>query len=191
MRPGLPVVLDVVDRRCVVVGAGAGGRRKLAALVAAGARVTVIDPAGLDQAALRDVAPEVAWGEVGIDVVTRRWQPGDGAEATLVVVATDDPEVNAAVAAEATTAGALVLRSDGAEAGDLRLPAVARRSHLTVAVDSGGGSPALAAVARNEIIRLLAADGERWDELARWAVEHRPVSVVDVEARLAALRGRP
>ncbi|MEM9566407.1 MAG: NAD(P)-dependent oxidoreductase [Actinomycetota bacterium] len=190
MRPGLPAVLDVAGRRCVVVGAGVGGRRKLAALVAAGARATVIDPAGLDPAARERLTPDGAASTTDVDVVARRWQPGDGSDAVLVVVATDDPEVNASVAAEAEATGALVLRADDGDEGDLRLPAVARGRHLTVAVDSGGGSPALAAVARDEIARFLAAEGDRWEELARWAFEHRPVSVADVEAKLTALRGR-
>ncbi|MEM9655069.1 MAG: NAD(P)-dependent oxidoreductase [Actinomycetota bacterium] len=189
MRPGLPAVLDVSGRHCVVVGAGAGGRRKLAALVHAGAQVTVIDPAGLDLATVQSAAPEVPWSEVDVAVAAREWRSGDGAGAALVVVATDDPTVNAAAAAEAEANGALVLRADRGEAGRLRLPAVARRSGLTVAVDTGGGSPALAAVARDEVTGFLAAEGPLWDELARWAADNRPAGVAEVRGKLAELRG--
>ncbi|MEM9040517.1 MAG: NAD(P)-dependent oxidoreductase [Actinomycetota bacterium] len=177
MRPGLPAVLDVVGRRCVVVGAGAGGRRKIDALVAAGADVTVIDPVGAGETQASAVA-----------VIARPWEPGDLQGADLVVIATDVPDVNDAVAVEAESVGAQVLRSDGAGDGDVTLPAVAQRASVRVAVDTGGGSPAMAAVLRDEIAHFLDSEGDRWDELARWAAERRPVSIADVEARLAELR---
>ncbi|MEM9609096.1 MAG: NAD(P)-dependent oxidoreductase [Actinomycetota bacterium] len=176
MRPGLPAVLDVVGRRCVVVGAGSAGRRKVDALLAAGADVAVIDPTG---------GPSTP----SVEVIGRSWEPGDLSGAHLVVVATDRPEVNDAIAAEAEAVGALVLRSDGSGDGHLTLPAVAHRASVRVAVDTGGDSPAVAAVVRDEIDRFLDAEGERWDELARWAAERRPASVAEVEARLAELRG--
>ncbi|MEM9747242.1 MAG: bifunctional precorrin-2 dehydrogenase/sirohydrochlorin ferrochelatase [Actinomycetota bacterium] len=182
MRPGLPAVLDVAGRQCVVVGAGAGGRRKIDALVAAGADVTVIDPVGLGGTG-SDRAPRSE-----VEVIVRRWEPGDLQGAHLVVIATDIPDVNEAVAAEAESVGALVVRSDGVGVGHLTLPAVAQRASVRVAVDTGGGSPAVAAVLRDEIAHVLDAEGDRWDELARWAAERRPVSIAAVEARLAELR---
>lgn len=197
---GLPVVLDLSDRRCVVIGAGVGGSRKLAALQAAGATVTVIDPAlGPDSAlATDDTDPTEAETETdsdsdatpaGVTVEARRWRSGDTEGAFLVVIATDDPDVNEVAAAEARADGALVLRADRPAAGDLRLPAVDRVAGLTVAVDSGGAAPAVAAVARTELTSALRAEGDRWDELGRWAAERRPVAAADVAARLAEMRG--
>ncbi|MEM9037184.1 MAG: NAD(P)-dependent oxidoreductase [Actinomycetota bacterium] len=181
MRSGLPAVLDVTGRRCVVVGAGSAGRRKVDALLAAGAEVAVIDPTGID--------PTGGPSTPSVEVIDRSWQPGDLSGAHLVVVATDRPEVNDAVAAEAEAVGALVLRSDRSGDGHLTLPAVAHRASVRVAVDTGGDSPAVAAVIRDEIDRFLDVEGDRWDELARWAAERRPASVAEVEARLAELRG--
>ncbi|MEM9134985.1 MAG: NAD(P)-dependent oxidoreductase [Actinomycetota bacterium] len=186
---GLPVVLDVADRRCIVIGAGIGGRRKIAAILAAGATVTVIDPA----AGPGSVNP-TGDGADGVDpavvrIEARPWRSGDTDGAFLVVIATDDPAVNEAAAAEARADGALVLRADRPPAGDLRLPAVERVAGLTVAVDSGGASPAVAAVARTELTTALRAEGDRWDELGRWAAARRPVAAADVAARLAEMRG--
>ncbi|MEM7338798.1 MAG: NAD(P)-dependent oxidoreductase [Actinomycetota bacterium] len=180
-RQGLPLVLDVTTRRCVVVGAGAGGRRKLTALLAAGAKVTVIDPAisALDGDDTSAVTP-----------IRRAWRHGDLADADLVVIATDDQAVNTAAAAEANAVGALVLRADRSDEGDVWLPAVTRRESLTIAVDSGGASPAVAAVARAELTRILDEEGDRWDELVRWATRNRPVSVAEAEAKLSEMRGR-
>ena len=176
---GLPVVLDVAGKRCVVVGAGVGGRRKITALLAAGATVTVIDP-----------AVEAAADEFdGVHVEARPWRSGDTEGAFVVVIATDDPAVNEAAAVEARADGALVLRADRPAEGDLRLPAVDRVAGLTVAVDSGGTAPAVAAVARTELTTALLAESDRWDELGRWAAARRPVAAADVAARLAEMRG--
>ena len=96
-----------------------------------------------------------------------------------------------AVAAEAARLGALVLRADRPGDGHLTLPAVAHRRSVRVGVDTGGESPAVAAVVRDEIDRFLDAEDDRWDALVRWAAEHRPVSIAEVGARLAELRRSP
>ncbi len=189
------MVLDLSERRCVVIGAGVGGSRKLAALRAAGATVTVIDPTLAPALALSGDADPADAGAgtgdtaAGMAVEARPWRSGDTDGAFLVVIATDDPDVNEAAAAEAHADGALVLRADRPAAGDLRLPAVDRVAGLTVAVDSGGSAPAVAAVARTELIGTLRAEADRWDELGRWAAERRPVAAADVAARLAEMRG--
>ncbi len=173
---GLLAVIDVQGRRCVVVGAGAGGRRKASALSAAGADVIVIDPA--------EAAPD----EIATSI-NRPWHSGDTKGAFLVVVATSDPVVNQAVADEARADGALVLRADRAREGDVQLPAVHRQEFVTLAVSSGGRSPALAAVVRDEVARFLESEAERWQELGVWAAENRPQSIEAVAARLADMRG--
>lgn len=189
---GLPVVLDVTGRRCVVVGAGVGGARKVTALLLAGASVTVIDPALSPAVAppwIADHDGNAPAPPVDVTVKARPWRSGDTDGALVVVIATDDPATNEAAAAEAQAGGSLVLRADRPAAGDLRLPAVERVAGLTVAVDSGGAAPAVAAVARTELTTALRAEGERWDELGRWAAERRPVAAADVAARLAEMRG--
>ncbi|MEM7092600.1 MAG: NAD(P)-dependent oxidoreductase [Actinomycetota bacterium] len=182
MRRGLPVQLAVEGWRCVVVGAGAAGRRKVLALLDAGAHVRVVDPAGFPTVGLAADATE------RVEVLQRRWAPGDTADARMVVAATDDEAVNQAVAAEAEVARALVLRADQADKGDLWSPAVLRRPPVTVAIDSGGTSAGLSIVLRDEIASLLDHEAERWEELAAWAAEHHPVSSSEVAARLAEMR---
>ena len=56
-------------------------------------------------------------------------------------------QINAEVAAAARQQGALVNIADDPEASDFHLPAILQRGALTVAVSSGGGSPAFAALA--------------------------------------------
>jgi precorrin-2 dehydrogenase/sirohydrochlorin ferrochelatase len=72
----------------------------------------------------------------------------------LVVTATDDPAVNAQVAADAKAARIWVNSADDPDNCTFILPAVARAGRTTVAVSTGGASPALAQHLRD----VVAAD---------------------------------
>lgn len=152
-----PLNFRLQGRLCVVVGGGAVGRRKVAALLAAGARVRLIDP---------HAAPAPA----GVEWLARPYRDGDLADAALAVAATDDPAVDAAVAAEARARRLPVNVAADPAAGDFFFPAVLRRGALTVAVASDGASPALAGALRD----LLAASlGPEWGTLAEIAAALR------------------
>ena len=135
---GFPIVLTgLADRRCVVVGGGAVAARKAAALVEAGAHPVVVSP---------QFAPELAeMASAGqVELLERRYRQGDLAGAALVIAATDDRAVNAAVFGEAQSRGIPVNVVDHPELCTFILPAVVRRGELLIAVSTGGGSPALA-----------------------------------------------
>ena len=146
-----PVVLDLTGRACLVVGGGAVAERKVAALVEAGARVTVVSPS-MTPGLLR-LATEAPL----------RWRPreyaaGDAAGFVLVMVATDDRAVNAAVAAECRERGIWVNCADDPARCDFILPSVLRRGAVTVAVSTGGQSPTMARLVREELDALLPRD---------------------------------
>jgi siroheme synthase-like protein len=146
-----PISVDLVGRPCLVVGGGAVALRKVSALVEAGARVTVVSPS-LTPALLR-LASEAPL----------RWRPreyaaGDAAGFVLVMVATDDRAVNAAVAIECRERGIWVNCADDPERCDFILPSVLRRGAVTVAVSTGGQSPTMARLVREELDALLPWD---------------------------------
>lgn len=158
--PLYPVNLVLAGRPCLVVGGGSVAARKVEGLVACGAAVTVIAP---------EVVPELE-ARPGLRVERRRFAPGDCAGHWLVVVATDDPAVNAAVAADATAAGIWVNAADDPANCSVTLPAVHRRGELTIAVATGGRSPAIASWLRD---RIAADLGPEIDELLRVVAEVR------------------
>jgi len=141
----LPVILKLQGRRCIVVGGGGVALRRVSALLAAGARVTVISPAM--HASLKDMT--------GVTFIERKYQPGDLAGAFLVVIATNDPAVNAAVAGEARAQHALVNRADAPEESDLVIPSHAHHGHVTLAVHTHGVSASAAATIRRELSASL------------------------------------
>jgi len=139
-----PIYLEMTGRRCLVIGGGAVAERKVASLLEAGAAVTVISP---------DITETITrWSkEQSVGFIGRRYQAGDLAEFELAFVATDDPAVSALVFTEGRRLGVWVNTADDPAHCDFILPSVLRRGDLTVAVSSGGKSPALARTIREEL----------------------------------------
>jgi siroheme synthase-like protein len=179
-----PVFLEMKDRRCVVIGGGAVAERRVAGLVAVGANVTVISPAITDR--LRNMATEGA-----IRHVAREYRTADRAGYDLVFVATDNSQVNAAVSNEARSLRICVNSADDPDHCDFILPAVIRRGDLAVAVSTGGVSPAVTRVVREELDEYFTADYGRFVQIAgevRRELREKSVSPT-ADAWNRALRG--
>ena len=99
--PALPVLLDLRDRRALVLGGGAACVDAVDRLRAAGAQVTVITgtAGGPELAATRDG---------GLAVESRGYVRGDLAGADLALCFSADDEAAAGFAAEARAVGCLV-----------------------------------------------------------------------------------
>lgn len=173
-------MLEVGGRRCVVVGGGPVGVKRARALHAAGAEVVVVSPTGSD-ALDRLVQSGVVWWE-------RVFESADLDGAWLVVVATGEPAVNEAVAAEAGVRGVLVNRADDAGEGGLTFMARGEVEGVTVAVDSGGASASAAGRLRDLAVAGVGTDWPRLVGLARpWRARVK-AEVSDPQRRAEALR---
>ena len=122
-----PLMLDLTGRRAVIVGGGRVALRRAQALLAAGALVRIIAPR---------VDPALAGLE--LTVSRREYRDGDLAGAWLAHAATNDPAVNARVAADAQRLRIWCVRADDAAASAAWTPAVATDGEITVAVTAGG-----------------------------------------------------
>jgi precorrin-2 dehydrogenase/sirohydrochlorin ferrochelatase len=136
-----PICLDLQSRRCLVVGAGKVAARKIRGLLAAGATVRVVAPV---------IGPSIPRG-ARVEVRREPYRRARLAGCAIAFAAAADPAVNARVAAHARAAGILCCRCDEPSDGDFRVPAVARRGLITVAIDTGGAAPALAAALRTAL----------------------------------------
>jgi precorrin-2 dehydrogenase / sirohydrochlorin ferrochelatase len=159
----LVVALDLGGQVAVVVGGGGVAERKVATLLEAGARVRVVSPA------LSPVL-QARWQQGAIEWLARRYEAGDQAGAFLAVACTGVQAVDAAVAAEAYRAGRLVCVSGEPGLGNVQFTAEVHRGPVTVAVSTGGASPALAARMRDEIARAV---GPEYGDLAGILAEAR------------------
>jgi precorrin-2 dehydrogenase / sirohydrochlorin ferrochelatase len=158
-----PVLLDLAGRRCVMVGGGGVAERRIDGLLTAGAEVIVISPR-----LTPTLTALVAEGRIYHE--PRGYRDGDLAGADLAFVATDAGEVNAAVAREARERGLWINAADDPARCTFILPALVRRGDLTVAVATGGSSPALARAIREELETYLTDD---YTTLASIAAEAR------------------
>ena len=138
--PQYPVNLIVSGRPCLVVGGGRVAAQKVRGLLAAGADVHVV----ADQ-----VDDEVR--SLGVPVEERRYERGEVASYRLAVAATNDPAVNRAVFEDGEAAGVWVNSADDPASCSYTLPAVVRQGPITVAVSTGGRSPALATWLRRQL----------------------------------------
>ena len=120
----------LAGRRVLVVGGGRVADRRVPALVQAGADVVVISPSVT--AALEGL---VAAGQLRWE--RRRFGAGDCAGAWLVHACTDDPAVNAAVAAEADALRVWCVRADDRAASPAWTPASGQAGEVRFGVLSG------------------------------------------------------
>ncbi|MGY1773426.1 uroporphyrinogen-III C-methyltransferase [Blastococcus sp. SYSU D00813] len=153
-----PIGLRLLGRRVVVVGGGQVAHRRVAGLLEARADVVLVSPE-VTPALEALVAPgQVTW-------LPRRYEPGDLAGAWYAVAATDDREVNAAVAAEAESLRVFCARADDRAASSVWTPAVGRHGDLVIGVH-GGGDPQRAVGVRDAVLAGL-ADGSIRDTAGR------------------------
>jgi siroheme synthase-like protein len=143
-----PIMLDLTGVPVLVVGGGLVALRKIEGLLKAHAEVTVVAPSMV-----------AAIHALPVRVVVRGYDTSDLAGARLAITATDDATVNATVASEATDRGIWVNSADDPANCTFTLPAVARDGAVTVAIGTGGASPALASHLRAEIERWLSEVG--------------------------------
>jgi len=149
--PYLALNIDMRKRSTLIVGGGKVATRKLLALREAGVCVRVVAPAVTD--AIREQEASGA-----VTVRCGCYETSDLDDIALVVVATNDTDVNRRVAAEAGEKGILVAVADQKVAGDCHFPAILRRGGLEIAVSTGGRCPALAAEVRDAIADMIGDD---------------------------------
>ena len=101
-----------------------------------------------------------------IRVRLRSYRRSDLRGVAIVFAATDDRNVNAAVAADSRRRRIWVNAADDPDHCDFILPSVLRRGSLLVSVTTGGRSPALARIVREELERLLGSDYALLTDLA-------------------------
>ena len=158
----IPIFLDVSGKPCLVVGGGEVADRKVRALLAAGAEVTIVSPGlgeGLGAVARR--------GEV--HHLARRWRRGEMAGFALVYAATGDASLHREIAAEAGELRIPINVADRPELCTFIAPAMIRRGDLQIAISTGGASPALAARLRRELAPRLGPEYARLLEVMRAA----------------------
>ncbi|MFG2308254.1 uroporphyrinogen-III C-methyltransferase [Streptomyces sp. NPDC048566] len=150
-HPAYPVGLRLAGRRVVVLGGGQVAQRRLPALIAAGADIHLVSPGATPSVEAMADAGEIHW--------TRRpYEEGDLADAWYALIATDDPDANAAASAEGERHRVWCVRADDADRATAWTPATGHSEGVTVAVlttDARGRDPRHTAAIRDAVVEGL------------------------------------
>jgi precorrin-2 dehydrogenase / sirohydrochlorin ferrochelatase len=147
----IPLFVDCSGRRIVIFGGGDVAARK-AAYFSKKAAITVVSRSfvtafdGLD-ITRQDLDLTTATGQDLAKILTG---------AFLVIAAVSDPDVNNRIGRLCKATGILFNNADG-ETGDVILPAVTRGENYTIAISTGGNSPAISRYLREQIEGTLPA----------------------------------
>ena len=144
MNQYYPVFLNVHGKRCVVVGGGEVALRKVGVLLDHGADVIVVSPSTCSELG-------VLCHEKKIEIILRKYRTVDLEGAFIVIAASDERDVNRKITADAKSRRVLINVVDDPVASDFLIPSSMNRGNLTVAVSTGGKSPALARKIKNEL----------------------------------------
>ncbi|QWF71711.1 uroporphyrinogen-III C-methyltransferase [Methylomonas paludis] len=160
-----PLFLDLKQKNCLVVGAGPVAARKIEALAGAGAQIRVVAPQ--ISTAVTDLQ-----NRYNLDIQQKTFEAVDLTGIFLVVCATDQHELNKAIAAAAQQAGLLVNVVDNPALCNFIFPAIVDRSPLLIAITSGGAAPVLTRLLRAKIETVIPA---AYGKLAEFAEKFRPL----------------
>ncbi|BDQ32696.1 precorrin-2 dehydrogenase/sirohydrochlorin ferrochelatase family protein [Pseudodesulfovibrio portus] len=141
-----PIFVNLENRSCLVVGAGAVGKRKIKSLLDSGAgRVTVVDTC--------QPAPgfEHVLDQDNVTFLCREFRAQDLDGQFLVMACTSSEKVNKNIGDLCKQRNILCNIADMPEQCSFIVPAVVSRGDLTIAVSTGGRSPAMAKRIRRDL----------------------------------------
>ena len=148
-----PVFLDITEKPCAVVGGGEVALRKTQRLLQCHARVRVIT---------EELSPDwkTLQGKDGLHFIRGEYESSHIEGMFLVIGATNRRDVNERIFQDARERHILVNIVDDPMRCDFILPSLVERGDLSVAVSTGGKSPAMAKHLREELENILGTEYE-------------------------------
>ncbi len=144
----LPIFFDLKDKRCLCVGGGEVAARKVALLLEAGAKVTVIAPElGTSMRQFLDSEKITYQNQI--------FRPEMLDNCALAFAATNDEAMNRQVSDAAKERGVPVNVVDRPDLCTFIMPSIIDRSPVIIAVSTGGASPVLARLIRARLETLI------------------------------------
>ena len=161
-----PIQLNLHRKPVLVVGAGSVGLRKAQRLLEAGARVLVVTRKAHPQVLELERGTQPAGGWLHVE--ERNFRPDDLKGSFLVFACTDDRDLNQTILELANEQGILAQSATDPASNDFHVPSEIRRGEFSLAISTGGGSPALAKAIRERLEEIFPeAFGDYVELLAR------------------------
>ncbi|AMA52254.1 precorrin-2 dehydrogenase [Bacillus inaquosorum] len=129
----LPLHISLEKKKVVIAGGGTIALRRLKTVLSEGADITLVSP---------DVEPEIKKmaDNRRIRWASRTIEKEDYLDAFLIIAATDNAAVNKEIAQTASPFQLVNCVSE-AELGNVYIPKIVKRGHVTVSVSTNGASP--------------------------------------------------
>ena len=143
-----PLFVDINEKKCVVIGAGRIAARRIRTLADFCGNILVIAP---------EAAPDVRRmaGKGLCRWVSRAYEPGDLADADLVLAATDDPELNEDIYRACKINRVPVNVCSDQKRCDFHFPGIVRRGELVIGVNGAGKDHRRVRALRERLQELL------------------------------------
>jgi uroporphyrin-III C-methyltransferase/precorrin-2 dehydrogenase/sirohydrochlorin ferrochelatase len=171
-----PLFMDTAGLNCLVVGAGEVAARKVELLLKTQAQVTVVAPQACNTIQLLAQSNN-------IQLQLRPFAEQDLQHIKLAYIATDSPELNFTIAAQAKAQGILTNVVDEPAYCDFITPSIVDRSPIVVAISSGGVAPVLLRYLRQKLETWIPANIAKLGEFFERFRERVKQGTPDVDAR--------
>lgn len=146
-----PVMLQLENSNCLLIGGGNVAQRKLEKLLESGANVIIVSPDITDFINKFVISGKVKWIA---DTYKSSYLEG----IWLVICATNDNAVNEKVYNDTCNRGIFVNVVDDPQNCTFIIPAVLKKGDLQVSVCSGGAAPVVSVKIKDEIDRMITDD---------------------------------
>ena len=151
-----PISLRIEGKPCVVAGGGKIAYVKLAALIQAKAKVTVVSPLFIPEI-------EKLYEDRKVDLERKEIEYDDYKDAFLIIAATNNQAINRKIYQNTKDTKLVNVVSDS-EIGNFHIPATLTRGKLQISVATGGASPTLAKKIRDDLKDTFDASFEEYLE---------------------------
>ena len=131
----MPLMIDLSQKSIVIVGGGKVATKRASTLIEYCADVHIVSP--IISTALKELLDNknITWSQ-------KEFEPQDVEHADLVVIATNNNDVNTKVL-ESVPHHALCNHASKAQVGNVTIPSILKRGKLSISVSTNGASPKL------------------------------------------------
>ncbi len=157
-----PILINLEDKECLVVGAGEVGFRKVKLLTKfKPKKITVVDPQ--IKPSIRKELKRIS----NVELLERVFSERDLEGKDLVIASTNDSEVNHKISELCKKKKILCNVIDTPKFSSFIVPAILNMEDLIVAVSTSGGSPALAKKIKEEIKNFFGEEYKVWIKILK------------------------
>ncbi len=163
-----PANLDINNRKCLVIGGGGVGTRKVKTLINCGAVVYLVSLKSTDELLRLSSQKKIILKE-------RAYKSSDLDGKFLVIGATNNQELNKKISKDAEKRNMLCNIADVPDKCNFILPAIVDRGDLVISISTSGKSPAFAKKLRKDLEKQF---GDEYTDFLRFmgAVRQRLLS---------------